>query len=215
VNWRINVVIIVKSTQLSLKQNRRQKFVNREALRLCGEVLRSCRGAWYSNLTKIPLILVFRVSIWGAWSFVRGDKPTKARPWRWDWSEMDVNYQQLYLRLSHVSVLVEKNSLLKSFVRIVFYTSAIRYAFAFHKLPNIHFCKHFLQISHNLRIINVQINIRGKNTKVRHSPKTVSLYLNTTIGQLQNLLKLEHQAGVKTKQMNYENSPVPWIQLCS
>jgi len=30
--------------------------------------------------------------------------------------------------------------------------------------------------------------------EVRHSRKTVSLYLNTTIGQLENLLKLEHQA---------------------
>jgi len=32
-----------------LKQNRRQKVVNRGALRLCG-------GAWHPNLTKIPLI---------------------------------------------------------------------------------------------------------------------------------------------------------------
>jgi len=64
-------------------------------------------------------------------------------------SQMDLNYQQLRLRLSHWSVLVEQNSLLKSFVQIVFYTSAIRNAFAFHKLPNIHFCEHFLQTSHN------------------------------------------------------------------
>jgi len=58
-------------------------------------------------------------------------------------SEMDLNYRQLRLRLSHFSVLVQQNSLLKSFVRIVFYTSAIRNAFAFHKLPNIHLCEHF------------------------------------------------------------------------
>ena len=38
---------------------------------------------------------------------------------------MDLNYQQLRLQLSHLSVLVEQNSLLKSFVQIVFYTSAI------------------------------------------------------------------------------------------
>jgi len=44
--------------------------------------------------------------------------------------------------------------------------------------------------------------------KVRHSRKTVSLYLNLTVGQLKNLPKLEHQACVKTKQMNYENSPL-------
>jgi len=30
---------------------------------------------------------------------------------------------------------------------MVFYTSAIRNAFSFHKLSNIHFCEHFLQIS--------------------------------------------------------------------
>jgi len=38
---------------------------------------------------------------------------------------MDLNYQQLRLRLSHLSMLVEQISLLKSFVRIVFYTSAL------------------------------------------------------------------------------------------
>jgi len=80
-------------------------------------------------------------------------------------SEMDLNYQQPRLRFSHFSVLVEQNSLLKCFVRIVFYTSAIRNAVAFHKLPNIHFCQHSLQISHNLRTINAQINIRGKKTR--------------------------------------------------
>jgi len=32
-----------------------------------------------------------------------------------------------------------------------FYTSAIRNAFSFHKLPNIHFCEHFLQICNILR----------------------------------------------------------------
>jgi len=58
-------------------------------------------------------------------------------------SEMDLNYQQLRLRLSHISVLVEQNSHLKSFFRIVFCTSAIRNAFAFHKLPNIHFASTF------------------------------------------------------------------------
>ena len=50
---------------------------------------------------------------------------------------MDFNHQQLRLQLSHLSVLVEQNSLLKRFVQTVFYTSAIRNAFAFHKLPNI------------------------------------------------------------------------------
>ena len=40
-------------------------------------------------------------------------------------------------------------TLLKSFVGIVFYTSPIRNAFSIHKLPNIHFWEHFLQINHN------------------------------------------------------------------
>jgi len=62
---------------------------------------------------------------------------------------MGLNNQQPSLRLSHLSALVEQISLLKSFVQIVFYTSAIRNAFAFHELRNIHFCKHFLQTSHN------------------------------------------------------------------
>jgi len=78
---------------------------------------------------------------------------------------MDMNYQQLRLRLFHLSVLVEQNSLLKSFVRIVFYNSAIRNAFALHKLPNIHIWEHFLQISHNLRTINAQINISGEKPR--------------------------------------------------
>jgi len=107
---------------------------------------------------------MFHIAIWGLGALF-GGKPTKARPWRWNWSEMDLNYQQLCLRLSHFSVLVEHNSLLKSFVWIVFYTSAMRNAFAFHKLRNIHFSEHFLQVSHNLRVINAQINIRGKKTR--------------------------------------------------
>jgi len=41
--------------------------------------------------------------------------------------------------------------------------------------------------------------------------KTVSLYLNTTIGQLKNLLKLEHHAGVKNGQITYENSPASQV----
>jgi len=76
---------------------------------------------------------------------------------------MDLNYQQLRLHLSHLSVLVEQNSLVKSFLRIVFYTSVIRNAF--HKLPNIHIYEHFQQISHNLRIFNAQIHISGEKTR--------------------------------------------------
>jgi len=28
---------------------------------------------------------MFQISIWGAWSFVCGPKPTKAPPWQRDW----------------------------------------------------------------------------------------------------------------------------------
>jgi len=31
------------------------------------------------------MFIVFHVSIWGAWRFVWGAKPTKAPPWRRDW----------------------------------------------------------------------------------------------------------------------------------
>jgi len=53
----------------------------------------------------------------------------------------------------------------QSFVRNFFYASAIRNAFSFHKLPNIHFFKRFLQTSHNLRIINGQKNVSSEKTR--------------------------------------------------
>jgi len=63
----------------------------------------------------------------------------------------------------------------QSFVRNVFYTLAIRNTFSFHKLSNIHFFEHFLQMSHNFRIINIQNNMScEKNKKARHSRRTVS-----------------------------------------
>jgi len=67
-------------------------------------------------------------------------------------------------------VLVEQNSLLKSFVWIVFYTSAVRIAFSFRKLPNIHFCYHFLQICHNLRTINGHVIISVKEATKLDTP---------------------------------------------
>jgi len=51
------------------------------------------------------------------------------------------------------------------FVYIVFCNAAIRNAFSFHKLPNIRFFEHFLQISHNLRTINDQNNMSGEKTR--------------------------------------------------
>jgi len=53
----------------------------------------------------------------------------------------------------------------QSFAWNVFYNSAIWNAFSFHKLPNIRFFEHFLQISHNLRIINSQNNMTGEETR--------------------------------------------------
>ena len=75
----------------------------------------------------------------------------------------------------------------QSFVWNVFYTSAIRNAVL--KLPNLHFFEHFLQISHNVRIINSQNNMSGEKTKVRHSQNCfkqweVELYVDKIIGQL-------------------------------
>ena len=78
---------------------------------------------------------------------------------------MDLNHQQLRLRLFHLSGLVEENSLVESFVRIVFYTSAIRNAFASHKQRDIHFCEHFVQIGHDSRTINAQINFSGEKIR--------------------------------------------------
>ena len=63
----------------------------------------------------------------------------------------------------------------KYFVWICSYTSIIWNAFSFHKLPNIRFLEHFLQVTHKLRKINTQNNISAeKNAKVRLSRRTVS-----------------------------------------
>jgi len=47
-----------------------------------------------------------------------------------------------------------------------FYTSAIIND-SFHKLPKTHFFEHFLQISHNLRVVNGQNNLSGEE-KAKH-----------------------------------------------
>jgi len=78
------------------------------------------------------------------------------------------------------------------FVWNVFYNSAIRNAFSFHKLPNIHFFKHFLQISRILRIINQrpeQHERRKKNKKLTLSqncfkPWKVERNVDKTIRQI-------------------------------
>ena len=124
-----------------------------------------------------------------------------------------VNYQQLRLRLSHLSVLVEQNSLLKSFVRIIFYTSAFRNVFASHKLPNVHFCEHFLQISHNLRTINAQINISGE--QLRKLDTRAKLF-HCILTRLSDNLRTEIRTPRRRKNWADElpNSP-RWIQCCT
>jgi len=52
----------------------------------------------------------------------------------------------------------------------VFSTSAIRNAFSFHNVPNIHFLERFLLISHS----SAKEHTRWKIKKARHSRKTVS-----------------------------------------
>jgi len=47
------------------------------ALQFCGGALRLFGGAWHLKINQNSFI-VFHVSIWGAYSFVLGDKPTKA-----------------------------------------------------------------------------------------------------------------------------------------
>jgi len=43
---------------------------------------------------------VFHISILEAWSFVWGDKPTKAPPWQRDWFEL--RYMLDYFLLLHI-----------------------------------------------------------------------------------------------------------------
>jgi len=83
--------------RFGVSQNRRQKVVNRGALR-------SCRGAWHSNLTKSPPIYSVSYFNLGAWSFVWGAKPTKAPPtWRRDWGEC-VNIAAITFSCWHVQL---------------------------------------------------------------------------------------------------------------
>jgi len=126
-------------------------------------------------------------------------------------SHMDLNYQQLRLRLSHLSVLVEQNSLLKSFVQIVFYTSTIRNAFAFRKCLISIFASTFYKQVTIKRTINAQISICGeKSRKLDTLVKLFHCILTRQSDNIKNVQKSEHHAGVIAKRMNYENSP-GWI----
>ena len=123
-------------------------------------------------------------------------------------SHMDLNYQQLRLRLSHLSVLVEQNSLLKSFLQIVFYTSDIRNAFAFRKCLISIFASSFYKQVTIKRTINAQISICGeKSRKLDTLVKLFHCILTRQSDNIKNVQKSEHHAGVIAKRMNYENSP--------
>jgi len=85
---------------------------------------------------------------------------------------------------------------------------AIKNAFSFDKLPNIHFCEYFRQVSHNLRMINSHTNISGEKAgkldtlaklfqAMRSRPK-----LKTTIGQLTKVRTPRRLT--KIEQMNYK-----------
>jgi len=64
----------------------------------------------------------------------------------------------------------------QSLVYSVFHTSPIRNALSYHRLPNIHFIKHFLQIRHNLRIINDQINTSGEKQERNTLSQVATLF---------------------------------------
>jgi len=93
------------------------------------------------------------------------------------------------------------NLVSQSFVWNVFYTSAIRSAFSFHKLPNIHFFEHFQQISDNLGIFNGQNNMSGAKTRKLNTLAKLFQAMRRRIHTLtrlsENLLKLEHHAVFK------------------
>jgi len=133
-------------------------------------------------------------------------------PYNWVWNGLELSTTAFAVLSLVCAGWTEITS--EIFCPIFFYNSAIiRNTLSFHKLPNIHFCQHFLQISHNLRTINDHINISGeKNKEVEHSRKTVSsnekeTYILTRLSDnLTTVLKLEHHAGVKNEQMSDESS---------
>ena len=91
-------------------------------------------------------------------NFSTGQRPNFAYPFQVadDAMQMDIHetlYPFYLIRLCWLKL----NS--QSFVWNVFYTSAIKNAFSFHKLPIIHFLVPLLQISRGLRIINGQDNM--------------------------------------------------------
>ena len=126
-------------------------------------------------------------------------------------SKMVLNYQQLRLRLSHLSVLVEQYSLLKSFTELF---SALRLSEMLLLLLLNCLISIFASTFYKYVIIQEQSTFRSTFVVKKRESQTLSqkclLYLNTALGQLKNLLKLEHHAGVKNEQMNYGNSS-KWI----
>ena len=108
------------------------------------------------------------------------------------------------LFLPHQSVLVEPQFsivCLKCFLHFGY-----QKCFSFHQLPNIHFFKHLLQLSHNLRIFKVHNNMSGEKTLSQNCFKQweVKIYVDKTIGHLTEVRT--PRRFKKTEQLNYENS---------
>jgi len=76
--WLVEHSANVSHTAVSCLQNRCQKVVIRGALR-------SCRGDWHSNLTKLPIIYSVSYLKWGGLDLCLGGSATKALPWWRDW----------------------------------------------------------------------------------------------------------------------------------
>jgi len=107
-------------------------------------------------------------------------------------SERNLNYQQLtFAVLSFVCA--DWTELTSEILSELFSTLSLsEMLFLFINCLNIHFCEHFLQIRHNLRTINHQINIAVQNLHTlarKFEQWEIDLYLNTTIGQIKNLRK--------------------------
>ena len=107
----------------------------------------------------------------------------------------------------------------QSFVWNVFYTSAIRNVFSFHKLPNIHFFENFLQICHDLRIISTArttwaVKQQESWTLSQNCFKQweVELYFDKTIGQL---TKVRTPRRLKKLSRWITKTSPQQIQLCT
>jgi len=71
-------------------------------------------------------------------------------------------FRKSFTLSTHLSVLVKPQFSVICLKRFLHF--GYQKCLSFHELLNIHFFEHFLQISHNLRIIKVQNNMSGEKT---------------------------------------------------